>query len=191
MVKVGCRQRKGAGWLRGGAHPSTSCSAVKAGPSGRTRRRSSQPRSEPSSASQAQNNNNLSGRSGAVWPGVAGARPGYDRGRSPPWLLAGVTSDLPRWHTQRNGRCPNSREPHGERRLQPERRPRRPARRTSCTYLRHRRPTNSPQRVPPVLLDIHQIFTTAMAHRHKYSFWAMAASTDLAFLLVVVSLRHH
>ena len=90
-----------------------------------------------------------------------GARPGHDCRGSPPWLRAGVTFDLPRWHTQRSGRCPNSRYPHGERRLQPERRPRRSASRTPCTYLRHRRPANSPQRVPPALLDIHQIFTNS------------------------------
>ena len=28
-----------------------------------------------------------------------------------------------------------------------------------CSYLRHRPPANSPQRVPPALSDIHQIFT--------------------------------
>ena len=83
-----------------------------------------------------------------------GARPGYDRCGSPPWLRAGVMSDLPRWHTQRSGRCPNSRYPHGERRLQLERRPRRLASRTPCSYLRHRPPANSPQRGPQALLDI-------------------------------------
>ena len=39
MVKVGCRQRKGAGWLRGEAHPSSAWFAVKVGPSCPTRRR--------------------------------------------------------------------------------------------------------------------------------------------------------
>ena len=38
-----------------------------------------------------------------------GASLGYDRCGSPRWLSAGVMSVLPRWHTQRSGRCPNSR----------------------------------------------------------------------------------
>ena len=44
-----------------------------------------------------------------------GARPGYDRGVHPAGST-GVASGLPRWHTQRSGRCQNSRKPHGERR---------------------------------------------------------------------------
>ena len=46
------------------------------------------------------------------------------------------------------------RPPRGERRLQPERRPRRQTSRTPCSYLRHRPPANSPQRGPQALLDI-------------------------------------
>ena len=48
-----------------------------------------------------------------------GARPGYDCRGSPPWLLAGVMYGLPRWHTQRSGRCPNSRYLYGQRRVLP------------------------------------------------------------------------
>ena len=86
-------------------------------------------------------------RSGEPSKGMEPARDMVARG-SQLWLRAGVMSDLPRWHTQRSGRCPNSRYPPGERRLQPERRPRRLASRTPCSYLRHRPPANSPQRVP-------------------------------------------
>ena len=64
---------------------------------------------------------NPAGRVARVLSTVRGAK----KGRwSPPGIRplripvgsTGVTSDLPRWHTQRSGRCQNSREPHGERR---------------------------------------------------------------------------
>ena len=70
---------------------------------------------------------NPAGRVARVPSTVRGAKQGR---WSPPGIRplripvgsTGVTFDLPRWHTQRSGRCQNSREPHGERRLQPERR---------------------------------------------------------------------
>jgi hypothetical protein len=37
----------------------------------------------------------------------------------PQWLPARVMSDLPRWHTQRCGRCQNSRYPYGQTRALP------------------------------------------------------------------------
>ena len=41
---------------------------------------------------------------------------GHDRGGSLQWLPARVMFGLPRWHTQRYGRCPNSRDLFGQRR---------------------------------------------------------------------------
>ena len=45
-----------------------------------------------------------------------GASLGHDRCGSPLWLPAGAMSVLPRWHTPRCGRCPNSRYLYGQRR---------------------------------------------------------------------------
>ena len=65
---------------------------------------------------------------------------GHDRGGSLQWLPARVMSDLPRWHTQRYGRCQNSRYLFGQRRGVP-------LSRTTCSASRP--PSSIPRHRPP------------------------------------------
>ena len=92
-----------------------------------------------------------------VLPRVRGAKHGhgaclgYDRRGSPPWLPAGVTFGLPRRHTQRSGRCPNSRLLAGQRRRQRQPTPT-CGTATSPTAIVHHRPPTTPHKAgPPVL----------------------------------------
>ena len=66
---------------------------------------------------------------------------GHDRCGSLQWLPARVMSDLPRWHTQRYGRCQNSRYLSGQRRGVP-------LSRTTCSASRS--PSSIPSHRPPV-----------------------------------------
>ena len=61
-------------------------------------------------------------------------------GGSLQWLPARVMSDLPGWHTQRCGRCQNSRYPHGQTRTLPLSSTKCSARTSPSTILRHRPP---------------------------------------------------
>jgi hypothetical protein len=81
--------------------------------------------------------------------GLGPASLGHGRWRIPAILClpARVMSDLPRWHTQRCGRCQNSRYLHGQTRALPlssASTSRRSARTSPSTILRHRPPVNSP-----------------------------------------------
>ena len=66
--------------------------------------------------------------------------PAWDTVVASPCRAPGVTSVLPRWHTQRCGRCPNSRYLYGQRRGLPLSSPNCTARRSPSTILRHRPP---------------------------------------------------
>ena len=63
---------------------------------------------------------------------------GHGRGGSLQWLPARVMSGLPRWHTQRYGRCQNSRYLFGQRRGVPHSRTTCSASRSPSSIPRHR-----------------------------------------------------
>jgi hypothetical protein len=75
------------------------------------------------------------------------------------WLPARVMSVLPRWHTQRCGRCQNSRYLYGQTRALPLSSRTCSARTSPSTILRHRPPVTRPERSSELKDDIHQIFT--------------------------------
>ena len=66
--------------------------------------------------------------------------PAWDTIAASPCRAPGVTFVLPRWHTQRSGRCPNSRYLYGQRRGLPLSSTTCPARRSPSSILRHRPP---------------------------------------------------
>ena len=84
---------------------------------------------------------------------------GHGRRGSLQWLPARVMFDLPRWHTQRCGRCQNSRYLYGQTRALPLSSTTCSARTAPSTILRHRPPVTRPERSSDLFNDIHQIFT--------------------------------
>ena len=78
-------------------------------------------------------------------------------GGSLQWLPARVMSDLPRWHTQRCGRCQNSRYLHGQTRALPLSSSTCSARTSPSTILHHR---------PPVTR-----FWAALSSYRSHNYW--------------------